>query len=178
MKKYCLKISEQTLEVNVFNSDNEQNAEFTIGEKTYDVRFQAIRDNCMQLIVDGRSIEAFVAKSGEGKHVFVNGRTFLVQDADKLPLRRARHSGLEQTSGDITPPMPAVVVRILVAQGDIVKKGQGLIVVSAMKMETTLVAPSDGKVTKINTSIDEKVAPGDILVEIQEEEPDPDNSEP
>ena len=67
--------------------------------------------------------------------------------------------------------MPAVVVRILVAEGDMVKKGQGLIVVTAMKMETTLAAPSEGKVIKINTSIDSKVAPGDILVEIEEEEP-------
>ena len=66
--------------------------------------------------------------------------------------------------------MPSVVVRIMVEEGDLVKKGQGLIVVTAMKMETTLVAPSDGRVIKINTSIDAKVAPGDILVEVEEEE--------
>lgn len=172
MKKFSLKISEETVDADVSNSDREQNAEFTIGEKTYDVLFRAITDNRLHLIVDGKSTEAFVAKSGQGKHVFVNGRSFLVQDADKLPLRRARRSGLEQTPGDVTPPMPAIVVRILVAEADIVKKGQGLIVVSAMKMETTLVAPSDGKVIKINTSVDAKVAPGDVLVEIEEEEPE------
>jgi biotin carboxyl carrier protein len=172
MKKFRLKISEQTVDVDVSNSGNEQNAEFTIGEKAYDVRFRAIPDKCVHLIVNGKSTEAFVAKSGQGKHVFVNGRSFLVQDADTLPLRRARHSDLEHTPGDVTPPIPAVVVRILVAEGDIVKKGQGLIVVSAMKMETTLVAPSDGRVIKINTTVDAKVAPGDVLVEIQEEEPE------
>ena len=172
MKKFRLKILEQTVDVDVSNSGIEQNAEFTIGEKAYDVRFRAIPGKCVHLIVNGKSTEAFVAKSGQGKHVFVNGRSFLVQDADKLPLSRKTRSGLEQTPGDITPPMPAVVVRILVAEGDVVKKGQGLIVVSAMKMETTLVAPSDGKVIKINTSVDAKVAPGDVLVEIQEEEPE------
>ena len=170
MKKFRLKISEETVDVDVSNSGSEQNTEFIVGEKTYNVRFQAITDACLHLIVDGNSTEAFVVKSGQGKHVFVNGRSFLVQDADTLPMRRARRSGLEQTPGDVTPPMPAVVVRILVAEGDMVKKGQGLIVVSAMKMETTLVAPSDGKVAKINTSVDAKVAPGDILVEIEEEE--------
>ena len=171
MKKFRLKISEETVDVDVSNSGSEQNAEFTVGEKAYAVRFQAITDACLHLIVDGRSMEAFVAKSGQGKNVFVNGRSFLVQDADTLPSRRARRSGFEQTPGDVTPPMPSVVVRILVAEGDIVKKGQGLIVVSAMKMETTLAAPSDGKVIKINTSVDAKVAPGDVLVEIEEEEP-------
>jgi biotin carboxyl carrier protein len=38
-----------------------------------------------------------------------------------------------------------------------------------MKMETTLTAPYDGKVKKINASINQKVAPGDVLVEIEEE---------
>ena len=49
------------------------------------------------------------------------------------------------------------------------KNVKGLIVVTAMKMETTLAAPFDGKVKKINASINQKVAPGDILVEIEEE---------
>jgi biotin carboxyl carrier protein len=51
----------------------------------------------------------------------------------------------------------------------LVKKGQGLIVVSAMKMETTLVAPTDGRVAKIRTSINAKVAPGDILADIDQQ---------
>ena len=71
----------------------------------------------------------------------------------------------------MTPPMPSVVVRILVSEGAVVKRGQGLVVVTAMKMETTLVAPYDGKVKKINAAINRKVAPGDILVEIEEEVP-------
>jgi len=71
--------------------------------------------------------------------------------------------------GDITPPMPSVVARILVAEGDRVERGQGLVVVSAMKMETTLVAPYNGWVRKINTRAEAKVAPGDTLVEIEKE---------
>jgi len=79
---------------------------------------------------------------------------------------------MDETPGEVTPPMPAVVVRILIHEGDRVKRGQGLIVVTAMKMETTLVAPSDGRVKKINTSEGAKVVPGEILVEIEEEAKD------
>jgi biotin carboxyl carrier protein len=43
------------------------------------------------------------------------------------------------------------------------------VVVTAMKMETTLAAPKDGLVKRINTSVQSKVMPGDILVEIEEE---------
>jgi biotin carboxyl carrier protein len=68
--------------------------------------------------------------------------------------------------------MPAVVVRILVAEGDLVKAGQGLVVVSAMKMEAVLAAPHGGLVKRINTTLEAKVAPGDILVEIEEGEGD------
>jgi 3-methylcrotonyl-CoA carboxylase alpha subunit len=121
------------------------------------------------LVMDGKSIEVFVARGDQGKHIFVNGCTFLVQDADQLLLRRARLRGSEETPGEVTPPMPSVVLRIMVKEGERVKRGQGLVVVSAMKMQTTLVAHSDGTVKKINTSIDAKVAPGDILVEIEEE---------
>jgi pyruvate carboxylase len=64
--------------------------------------------------------------------------------------------------------MPSVVVRILVEEGDWVVQSQGLIVVSAMKMETTLKAPIEGKVLKIHTALQAKVMPGDRLVEIKE----------
>jgi biotin carboxyl carrier protein len=171
--RYRLKIAEETADVDVsINSDSEQNAQFTIRGKEYDVRYQAISDNYFHLVMNGKAAEVFVARGEQGKHIFFNGRTFLVQDADQLPIRRARRRGLEETPGEVTPPMPSVVLRIMVEKGEHVKRGQGLIVVSAMKMETILRAPSDGTVKKINTSIDAKVAPGDILVEIEEEEPE------
>ncbi len=66
--------------------------------------------------------------------------------------------------------MPAVVIDTFVAIGDHVTKGQKVIVVSAMKMETTLVAPFDGIVKAVNAKAGDKVTPGDILVEIEKME--------
>ena len=63
--------------------------------------------------------------------------------------------------------MPAVVTQILVAQGQTVEKGQGLLVVSAMKMDTILTAPFAGVVTRINVTEGEKVAPKQVLVDIE-----------
>jgi biotin carboxyl carrier protein len=70
----------------------------------------------------------------------------------------------------VTPPIPSVVVRILVAEGDRVEKGKGVVVVSAMKMETTLQAPFAGTVLKVNVAEGDKVMPGEILVNIEKEE--------
>ena len=63
--------------------------------------------------------------------------------------------------------MPAVVQDVLVAVGDEVEKGQKLVVVSAMKMESTLVAPYAGTVAAVNTEVGAKANPGDVLVEIE-----------
>ena len=76
-------------------------------------------------------------------------------------------------SSDITPKTPSVVVSVAVNVGDTVSKGQTLVVLSAMKMETTLAAPFDGTVSEVNTAEGDKVAPGDILVVIEKKEEEP-----
>ena len=167
--KYCLKVGEETSEIEVLSTGNPQNLRITLADKSFDVAFQMISGHCLWMVVDGKATKAFVTQAEEGTHVFLAGRCYLVQDADRMALSRQRPVGQEDAPREVTPPMPSVVVRILVTQGDRVKKGQGLVVVTAMKMETTLVAPFDGKVKKINAAVNQKVAPGDILVEIEEE---------
>ncbi len=135
------------------------------GQDPKQVLFHSIDDGHLFLVVDGKAVETFAAEGPQGKHIFVNGRTFLVKDAGEKPLRKKSGSKVDIPE-QVTPPMPSIVVRILAETGDRVKRGQGLLVVSAMKMETTLVAPYDGTVTRINTTVDAKVAPGDILVDL------------
>lgn len=167
--KYRLKVGEETSEIEVSSTGNPQNLRIAMANKGFDVSFQRISEDCLWMVVDGRATKAFVARAGEGTLVFLAGRSYLVEDADRLAMQAPRRGGHEEAPKEVTPPMPSVVVRILVSEGAAVKKAQGLIVVTAMKMETTLAAPFDGKVKKINVSINQKVAPGDILVEIEEE---------
>lgn len=167
--KYRLKIADVITNVDVLKPEGDGSVHLSMGNKRYDVPFQAIDETHYHLAVSGKAVEVFVVRGDEGKHVFIKGKSFFVQDADRLPVRRTGPRGPEEMPGEVTPPMPAVVVRVMVKEGDRVTKGQPLVVVTAMKMETTLVAPRNGAVKKINTSINAKVAPGDVLVEIQEE---------
>lgn len=167
--KYRLKIADQIEEVDVTYSDGQCTIRCTIGGKEYQVRYQVISDHYFHLVTDGKASEVLIATGEQGKEIFINGKTYLVLDADQQLLRRARSASLEESLGEVTPPMPSVVVRIMVNEKQRVKRGQGLVVVSAMKMETTLRSPYDGLVKKLNTSIGAKVSPGDILVEIEEE---------
>ena len=66
--------------------------------------------------------------------------------------------------------MPSTVVAVLVVEGDKVAPGDRVVVVSAMKMETTLTAPYGGTVTAVHVVVGDKVMPGKILVEIEKDE--------
>ena len=66
-----------------------------------------------------------------------------------------------------TAPMPGKVVRVLVAVGAVVEKGQGLIVVEAMKMQNEMKSPKDGVVIVVKTSEGATVSAGEILVVIE-----------
>ena len=66
----------------------------------------------------------------------------------------------------IAAPMPGQVLRVLVATGDRVEKGQTLLVVEAMKMQIELAAPHAGTVLSIAVAPGDKVLPGVPLVEI------------
>jgi len=131
-----------------------------------------VSENRILIEIDGRTVSAFLAEGQDGLLVNVGGITYPVQDADVLAKAGPRRRGKELPQ-EVTPPMPSVVVRIMVSEGDRVEKGQAVAVVSAMKMETTLQAPCTGTVTRVNTAEGEKVMPGQILMDIEREEEPP-----
>ncbi|MFZ2632305.1 MAG: biotin/lipoyl-containing protein [Desulfosalsimonadaceae bacterium] len=167
--EYRLKISEETLPVEVENGGAEK---FTavIGENRFDVSFTAIHDHRIHLTVDGQGVNAYVSDQGNGKIIAIRGKSYFVQDADLVEQTKSRKKGPGSNPTEVTPPMPAVVISVPVAEGDAVKKGQAVVIVSAMKMETTLTAPFDGTVKKVNVAEGDKVMPGDILVDIEKTE--------
>jgi 3-methylcrotonyl-CoA carboxylase alpha subunit len=66
----------------------------------------------------------------------------------------------------MSAPMPGVVLKILVSAGDVVTKGQPLLILEAMKMEHVIAAPFDGRVSAVNCSEGELVQPGVDLIEL------------
>jgi len=119
-------------------------------------------------ILDGtRSLEARVSRNHTGFIVDLDGQVLPIALEDPRELRKgARHHG-RHGRADISAPMPGKVVRILVAAGDTVEEGQGLIVVEAMKMQNELKAPKDGKVIAIAAREGANIAPGQVLVTLE-----------
>jgi acetyl/propionyl-CoA carboxylase alpha subunit len=76
------------------------------------------------------------------------------------------HTGGEQST--LTAPMPGTVIRVLVGDGDAVKRRQPLVVLEAMKMETPVVSPYEAVVRAVHVSEGDRVAGGELLVELEE----------
>jgi biotin carboxyl carrier protein len=138
----------------------------TIGDKTMQVKAARISDFQMLLNIDGKNKIVFLNNTPLGCTVLINGLSYEIEDADLKTQKNVRSKSNAETSSCIVPPMPSIVMRILVSEGDKVKKFQPLIIVAAMKMETTLTAPYDGIVAKINVAEGDKVTAKQVLMDI------------
>lgn len=67
---------------------------------------------------------------------------------------------------EITAPMPGTILKVNVSSGDMVKKGQVLLILEAMKMENEIVSPIDGKIASINVEKGKAVGVGEMMISI------------
>lgn len=97
------------------------------------------------LQVDGVGYHAFLAHRGDEYFIKLDGRYFRVTAYDP---RDAATAGAE-SDVDVRAPMPGVVVRLLVAEGDIVDAGDKLMTIESMKLQTTITAPVAGVIARL-----------------------------
>ena len=98
----------------------------------------------------------------------VNGNKYDLQVKDKYDVL-LHNLGLDNLAvkkvNNIKAPMPGLVLNILVSEGSVVKKGDALIVLEAMKMENILKSPSDGTVKKISVTKGIAVEKNQVLIQ-------------
>ncbi len=128
------------------------------------------------LLVDGRS-HTLVARRdhADGWDLYLDGERFTADVVDERT--RAIREMTGQAAGDTGPkpvraPMPGLVVRVSVEEGDRVEAGQSVVIVEAMKMENDLKAESGGVVATVRVAAGEAVDKGAVLVEFEAEDAD------
>ncbi len=119
----------------------------------YAITRHAWRDGQLAMVVDGEHIRATVFSDPAGIHVLHDGRyrQFVVFD----PLHAAEEDAA--AAGSLTAPMPGAITAVMVAAGDRVARGAPLLMLEAMKIEHTIVAPFDGVVTEVRYAKGEQV---------------------
>ena len=122
----------------------------------HEVDSRKLENNFYSFVMAERSYEVSVERDGDTYKVRRGAAQLDVAISD--PSRQAREA-LATAAGPerVVSQMPGRIVRVLVAEGDEVDAGAGLVVVEAMKMENEITTAKGGKVTKI------AVAPGDAV---------------
>jgi acetyl/propionyl-CoA carboxylase alpha subunit len=92
-----------------------------------------------------------VAVDGDQVHVHLDGGTYTVQYTDPVA-RHARH-GAGASDDLIEAPMPGVVIAVHAAEGQAVARGDTLVVIESMKLETAIKAPRDGLVATVHVAV-------------------------
>jgi biotin carboxyl carrier protein len=137
------------------------------GAKDSAVDILEIGTGSFSILFQGASFDTQIIPEAEGLVVFCRGREFHATVRDPRAWKRT-DGGLQQTHGrqEVVAPMPGKIVRVLVAAGQNVEVGQGLVVVEAMKMQNEIRATKSGQAARLLVREGQTVSAGDPLLVI------------
>ena len=130
-----------------------------------EIEAAALGDGRFRLGAAGTETLAEVTREGAARFVRLGGLDFVLErlEAGAAPARRRERAA----GGGLEAPMPGLVTRVLVRDGETVAKGQPLLALEAMKMEHVIRAPAAGRVKRVNARAGEMVNGGVALVEME-----------
>ncbi len=129
-------------------------------------------ENRFHVLLNNKSFEIeLLSKDENGKQLdlVINGKRKKVaveSEMDALLKSMGLDKAMAVKNNDVKAPMPGLVLRILVSEGQAVKKGEGLLVLEAMKMENILKSHTDGSIKKIHVAEKTAVDKNQILLEL------------
>ena len=135
-------------------------------DRIYEVRMIHSRAGELTFTVDGIQHTAFMADDRATRYVAIEGDVFELRRPTLRRARRRQHHGADS----LIASMPGQVTKVLVSDGDVVPRGQPLLVLEAMKMEIKIAAPHDGRVAKVLVKPGQVVDRGQELIEMSEEQ--------
>jgi acetyl/propionyl-CoA carboxylase alpha subunit len=125
-----------------------------------------IRDDAVDLTAEADGVRRRYAVRHTAHAAYVNGpegqSTFALRAEDDPDERGG-------VAGECRAPLPGAITKILVAVGDAVAEGDGLVVLEAMKMEHTLRAHGAGVVSEVHATAGQQVDVGELLVAVEPE---------
>lgn len=134
---------------------------FTIHGNDYSVDIHGIEDNLARLEVNGTAYDVELHRKAKQSKT-----PTIVRPAIKEAASPSIHKKEGGSSHPILAPLPGSVLSLKVTKGDIVKKGQLLLIMEAMKMENRVLSDRAGVVEILRIQEGETVLQGDILLEI------------
>jgi biotin carboxyl carrier protein len=144
---------------------------FVVNGKPIQWDLVKISDGYFHIIHEQKSYRAEVVKHDASTKTFVikiNGHAYTVGLKDQFDLLLEKMGMSAVTSAkinNIKAPMPGLIIDLKVKIGDVVKLGDQLLILEAMKMENILKAPGEGTVKNVKVKKGDSVEKGQVLVE-------------
>ena len=128
--------------------------------------------------VNGEEFEVEIELNDDGTYeATVEGQTFSIEvpNAQAAPRARRGGGGKKKKSGTVSANIPGKVVTVEVKEGDVVKEGQVILILEAMKMQNEIQAPVDGTVINVACEEGQAIEANVPLVVIEPESTDEDD---
>lgn len=135
--------------------------------------FVKLHDGTYSILLNDKSYTCEVIdlnKEEKTAQIKVNNHLHTIELKDQFDLLLAEmglDAMLSAKVNDVKAPMPGLVLKNLVNIGDTVSKGDGLLVLEAMKMENVIKSPCDGVIKAVCKNIQDAVDKNDILIEFE-----------
>jgi biotin carboxyl carrier protein len=163
--KYITTIDDQQFTVEIIDEKH-----VSVDGKVYEIDFESVAGQPVySLIVDGRSHESYIYQGDDNWQVLMRGRLYPVnvEDEREKRLRAAAGAGIVETGEfHLRAPMPGLVVALPVAEGQVVKKGEVILILESMKMQNELKSPRDGTIGRIRVRPGESVEQRQTLLSV------------
>jgi biotin carboxyl carrier protein len=167
--KFYVEVEDRTFELEFVEFDGRLSVQVDGLDLTIDLR-QVSQPSLYSLLIDNSSYDVLAESRGDEYDVLIGSEMFhlTVQDEWTRRLANIQRKTLVDT-GEIAvkAPMPGAVIALEVEPGEDVKKGQGLVILSAMKMENEIKAPRHGRVKSIDVQPGQTVEQGRTLVVLE-----------
>ncbi len=161
--KYVTIINNEQYEIEI-----DKDGGILINGESRDVDFLNLGGSLYSVITQNKSLEVVIDDEDDKIEVMMSGRLYETQVLDERALLMAqRRGGLGGSSGEVNAPMPGLIVKVVVEDGEEVAQGQTVVILESMKMQNELKAPIDGTVTNIKVEASQTVDKNALLLEIE-----------
>ena len=139
-----------------------------VGEPARELRCSKGNNGFMLIEQGAEQIRAYAQSVGDETQVILNGRLYRLTRPQPPDVDVAAHGGNAASAQKmLTAPMAGTIVKVQAREGDQVQQRQVLAILTAMKMEHTIVAPYTGKVRRVHYAEGDVVKGGAVLIEME-----------
>jgi acetyl/propionyl-CoA carboxylase alpha subunit len=136
-----------------------------LADRVLPVNLHLEDDGTAVLTVNGHSERVLVATRGDDVFIHLGGAAYQLRY--EHPLQRLAAQAAGSAEDHIRAPMPGSLVAVQVEAGQAVTRGETLLVMESMKMETTIAAPRDGVVEAVHFAVGQTFDRDAVLLELK-----------